>query len=161
MNKYFSVSFLAIATVLLACQFANGQSDSKLANDNSTKAAIKKVLNDQAECWNKKDLDGFMKSYWKSEQLTFSGGGKTTRGWQATMDNYKKSYPPEKMGRLNFEKLEITVLSPESALVLGNWQLDFDGEKKGGNFSLVLKKQNKKWMIIHDHTSTLNPEESN
>jgi len=157
MNKRLPVSLLALATLLLSGDLANAQSDSKPNEKDTSKAAIKKVLTDQAECWNKKDIDGFMRSYWKSEQLTFSGGGKTTRGWQATMDNYKKSYPPEKMGRLNFDKLEISVLGPTSALVLGNWHLDVNGEKKGGNFSLVFMKQENKWVIIHDHTSALKP----
>ena len=48
------------------------------------------ILREQAEAWNRGDIEQFMEAYWKSEQLTFSSGGRTTRGWQATLDNYRK-----------------------------------------------------------------------
>jgi len=36
--------------------------------------AIRKLLEEQAEAWNKGDLEGFMKGYWKSPELTFYSG---------------------------------------------------------------------------------------
>src|SRR5262245_11322536 len=51
---------------------------------------IEKTLSDQAAAWNRGDLDAFMAAYWKSEQLTFSSGGETQRGWQATYDRFKR-----------------------------------------------------------------------
>lgn len=122
---------------------------------------IKSLLTVQSKCWNDGDIDGFMQTYWNSEDLTFSSSGKTTRGWQATLDNYKNSYPKDKMGTLTFDGLEVTMLSEEAALVLGNWHLsipqkDLDEDaKKDGNFSLVLKKIDEAWKIIHDHSSSL------
>jgi uncharacterized protein (TIGR02246 family) len=125
---------------------------------------IEKLLTVQAQCWNEGDIDGFMQTYWKSEDLTFSGGGNTTRGWQATLDRYKKSYPKDKMGQLTFDGLETTLLSDEAAMVLGRWHLSIpqkegDDIKKDGNFTLVLKKLEGEWKIIHDHSSTLEPKE--
>ena len=120
-------------------------------------AAIKKVMSEQVASWNKGDLDSFMKGYWKSEKLTFSAGGKTTRGWQQTLDNYKKSYsPPKEMGKLHFDELKIMMIESKSALVLGNWHLKMkDDTKLDGNFSLVVKQFDDGWKIIHDHSSTL------
>ena len=88
------------------------------------KKTIESLLNEQDECWNRGDIEGFMETYWKSEDLTFSGGGQTTRGWQATLDRYKKSYPRDKMGQLHFDGLETTLLADNVAQVLGNWHLD-------------------------------------
>ncbi len=126
--------------------------------ESSTKD-IPLLLKTQAECWNRADIEGFMETYWKSEKLTFSAGGKTTRGWQATLDRYKKSYPADKMGQLKFSGLEVTPLGSEAALVLGKWHLELPGKAgkvtKGGNFSLVLQKLGGKWKIIHDHSSSL------
>lgn len=117
---------------------------------------IKTVLSAQAEAWNQGDLEKFMETYWKSEKLTFSSGGTTTRGWQATLDRYKKNYTPEKMGKLHFTDLEVTILETKTALVLGNWHLNVeDGSKSDGNFSLVVTQINGKWKIIHDHSSLL------
>lgn len=117
---------------------------------------IESVLTIQTKAWNSGDIDAFMEHYWKSEQLTFSSGGKTTRGWQKTKDNYKKRYPnKDKMGQLSFSDLEITKLSNEAALVLGRWQLTRKEDKPGGNFSLTFRSMNGRWLIVHDHTSLL------
>jgi uncharacterized protein (TIGR02246 family) len=133
--------------------------------EKSTTNELEQLLTTQAECWNRGDIEGFMETYWKSDDLTFSGGGKCTRGWQATLDRYKKNYPKDEMGHLTFDGLEITMLGDEAALILGNWQLtnpqkDKEAEEKGGNFSLVLKKIEGAWKIIHDHSSTLEQKEN-
>ena len=99
-----------------------------------------------------------MATYWHSGQLTFSSGGKTTRGWQETLDQYKKSYPAGSMGTLHFDRLEVELLSEQVALVLGHWHLDDQGKKKDGNFSLVFKKIGGQWKIVHDHSSSLKAE---
>ena len=123
-----------------------------------TKKEIESLLARQDACWNSEDIEGFMQTYWKSDKLTFSGGGKTTRGWQATLDRYKASYPRGQMGNLNFDQLEVNLLSASVALVLGRWHLDIQGENKDGNFSLVMKKFDGGWKIVHDHSSTLETE---
>jgi beta-aspartyl-peptidase (threonine type) len=115
------------------------------------------VLELQTAAWNRGDLLEFMETYWKDERLTFSGGGQTMRGWQATLERYQRGYPREKMGQLKFDEISCELLGSEAALVLGNWHLDFNGEQKQGNFSLVLKKFADRWLIIHDHSSTLLP----
>lgn len=94
-----------------------------------------------------------MQPYDRSPYLTFSSGGKVTRGWQATLDGYRKRYPTrEAMGHLTFSDLEITELGNQAALVLGRWRLDRD-EPIGGAFTLVFTKKGSRWRIVHDHTS--------
>jgi len=118
--------------------------------------SIKAVLSKQSDAWNKADLDGFMDHYWNSEELTFSSGGTTTRGWNATIARYERRYAtPKTMGRLTFDHLEVTPLSDSAALVLGQWHLERATDKLGGNFSLVLRRIQSRWVIIHDHTSSL------
>lgn len=121
-------------------------------------ASPREVLQAQSAAWNRADIDGFMEHYWKSDQLTFSAGGKTTRGWQATKARYKQRYTtPEKMGRLEFDHLEFTPLGDAAALVLGQWHLKRANDNLGGNFSLVFRRLDARWVIIHDHTSSLDP----
>ena len=97
-----------------------------------------------------------MEHYWKSDDLTFSSGGKTTRGWNATLDRYREQYPTrEKMGRVGFSGLEITPLGDSAALVLGEWKLDRESEPLSGNFSIVFRKLDGRWVVVHDHTSLL------
>ena len=117
------------------------------------KADITKVMTEQAAAWNKGDIDGFMKGYWKSEDLIFVSNV-VTRGWQQTLDRYKKSYnTKEKMGTLTFSDLEIDVLSKDSAKVLGSWIVATNDKASGGKFTLIFKKFRDGWKIVHDHTS--------
>ncbi len=129
--------------------------DSAADQTSDEQQRIQALLEAQVQCWNRGDIDGFMETYWKSEKLTFSGGGKTTRGWTATRDRYKARYPRDKMGTLKFDQLETSLLSDGVALVLGRWYLDQQGPQVEGNFTLVLKKFDDGWKIVHDHSSTL------
>ena len=116
---------------------------------------VRKVLDAQVAAWNKGDLDEFMAGYWRSPDLTFFAGGNVTRGWEATLERYRKRYRSEgkEMGRLAFRDLDITVLGPDSAVVRGRWQLELKSEKPGGLFTLLFRKRPEGWRIVHDHTS--------
>lgn len=124
------------------------------AFDAGLQAELVKVLNSQVAAWNRGDIDGFMQGYWKSDDLTFSSGGKTTRGWQATHDRYLSRYPNrEVMGTLAFSELEAWRIDTDAALLLGRWRLTRTSDAVGGNFSLVMRRIDGQWRIIHDHTS--------
>ena len=117
-------------------------------------ADITKVMTDQAKAWNNGDIDGFMKGYWNSDKLVFVSGDNVTRGWQPTLDRYKKSYDSRaKMGTLTFSDLEITVLSKDSAVVLGSWSLAREADNPHGKFTLTFRRFKDGWRIIIDHTS--------
>lgn len=122
---------------------------------------ILNVLHRQVDAWNQGDIAGFMDTYWNSEQLTFSSGGETERGWQATIQRYRTRYPDKQtMGHLTFSNLEVTRLGDSAALVIGNWQLQRDHDSPRGKFSIVLRHMDDKWLIIHDHSSSLQPSTS-
>ncbi|MCP4189998.1 MAG: DUF4440 domain-containing protein [Planctomycetaceae bacterium] len=120
------------------------------------KSVITEVLTKQSKAWNAGDLGRFMESYWNSNQLTFSSGGKTLRGWEETKLRYETRYPtPAKMGRLSFGDLEMFSLGDDSAYVLGRWSLRRQAGDLEGNFTLVFRKINGRWLIVHDHSSLL------
>jgi ketosteroid isomerase-like protein len=148
------VSFFLAVAALVSPAHAQG---AKTAAGSNEVESIKKLLNDQKECWNRQDIEGFMTGYWRSEEMTFSGGGKIARGWQATIDRYKKNYPKEKMGQLDFRNIEVTLLSDSAAMVLGDFHLTMPDRVSEGNFTLVLKKMSDGWKVIHDHSSSLEP----
>jgi len=122
----------------------------------SPRAAIQHVLDDQTAAWNKGDLEGFMAGYWKSPELTFSSGKERTRGWQATIERYRKRYQSEgrEMGQVSFSDVDIEPLGPDSAFVRGRWKVVNSKETLGGQFTLIFKKLPEGWRIIHDHTSS-------
>ena len=118
--------------------------------------AIKHVLVSQVEAWNRGDLQGYMSGYSRSTDLTFFSGATVTKGWQPTLERYQKRYQGEgkEMGKLEFQDLNVDVLSPTTAVVTGKWQLTMsDGKQLGGLFTLVFKRQQDGWRIVHDHTS--------
>jgi uncharacterized protein (TIGR02246 family) len=118
------------------------------------KAAIRAVLDTQVAAWNKGDIDGFIKGYWNSPEMTFVSGNNVTRGWQPTLERYKKSYDTRaKMGVLSFSELEITILGKDAALVLGRFTLVRETDKPTGMFTLTFRKFKDGWKIILDHTS--------
>jgi beta-aspartyl-peptidase (threonine type) len=120
----------------------------------SPASAITSILADQQSAWNRGDVDGFMKGYWESPQLTFAGSSGITRGWQPVLERYRKNYPDQKtMGHLDFTEVEVRPLGKEAALVLGRWHLRRDSDELGGAFTLVFQRFPEGWRIIHDHTS--------
>ncbi|HEV2176997.1 MAG TPA: DUF4440 domain-containing protein [Terriglobia bacterium] len=117
---------------------------------------IRAVLDAQVAAWNRGDVNAFMQGYWKSEKTEFVGSQGVLRGWQAVLDRYRRQYPDRAaMGHLTFSDLEINVLAPDAALVLGQWQLERAKDRPGGVFTLVFRKFPEGWRIIHDHTSVV------
>lgn len=139
------------AIVILA--FALTSFGQSTAQKEKAVADIKAVMNEQAAAWNRGDLESFMAGYWKSDQLVFVSS-RVTRGWQPTLDNYKKSYPDKAaMGTLSFTDLEVTVLSKDAAVVLGSWMLKREKDEPKGKFTLIFRKFKEGWRIVHDHTT--------
>ncbi|MBS1795136.1 MAG: nuclear transport factor 2 family protein [Acidobacteria bacterium] len=124
------------------------------AKDDKIKADVRKVLDEQVAAWNRGDIDGFMKGYWNSPEMTFVSGQTVTKGWQPTLERYKKSYDSRaKMGVLSFSELEITVTGKDSAVVLGRFTLEREKDKPTGMFTLNFRRFKAGWRIILDHTS--------
>jgi ketosteroid isomerase-like protein len=121
-----------------------------------SKSAVENVLRTQQAAWNRHDLDGFIAGYWNSPELTFFSGAKQTSGWQATLDRYRATYasPGHEMGKLDFSELRVEMLGSDAAFVRGAWQLTMsDGKTPHGRFTLIFRKFQEGWKIVHDHTS--------
>lgn len=144
--KNIFISF-ALSLVLGSVIFAQSKED-------KIKTNVRQVMDEQVAAWNRGDIDGFMQGYWNSPQMTFVSGNSFTKGWQPTLERYKKSYDTRaKMGVLSFTDLEITVTSKESAVVLGRFTLVREMDKPTGLFTLNFRKFKDGWKIILDHTS--------
>ncbi len=108
----------------------------------------------QQKAWNTGDIDAFMEGYWNNSQLAFIGSRGVTRGWQQTLDNYKRGYPDEAaMGTLTFEVLELRSLNPEACFMIGKYSLVRAEDNPSGYFNLLWEKKNGQWVIVSDHTS--------
>ena len=141
-----------IVTLLLGLSpcFARPQ-----ANRGTADQQIRGVLDKQVEAWNHRDLEGFMLGYWRSEKLSFFSGATKLAGWQATIERYRQRYQGEgrEMGQLDFSELRIETLGQRAAFVRGHWRLKLSNGDAGGIFTLIFKRFQDGWKIVHDHTS--------
>ena len=144
----------ARAESAIAARRAADDEELLTADDDSIRAAVETILRAQESAWNQGDIEAFMEHYWRSDDVTFSSEGNTTRGWTETLKRYRQRYATrEQMGRLTLSELEIMPLGDSAALVLAHWQLERESEPVSGNFSLVIRKIDDRWLIVHDHTS--------
>jgi ketosteroid isomerase-like protein len=119
---------------------------------------IRSVLRAQQDAWNRGDIDGFMNGYARSKSTVFISEDTLRRGWETVRDRYREKYSDRaKMGTLTFSDLEITPLSPDSAMVLGCWRLERANDRPHGRFTLIFRRLPEGWRIVHDHTSAAVP----
>src|ERR1044072_743116 len=115
---------------------------------------ITSILQLQRAAWNNGNLDSFMLYYWHSPELRFVSKKGVRKGWQEVYDNYKKSYAgKEQMGVLDFAIKSVDLINPSNAMVIGSWKVSNNSGIHEGYFTLWLKKINKQWVIVVDHTS--------
>lgn len=141
---------LAILLLILAVPLAAQTEQQK----SQIKTDVLAVMSEQVSAWNRGDVEGFMRGYWNSDQLVFASGDTVTRGWQPTVERYKKNYATKAaMGTLTFSDTEVTVLSKDAAVVLGSWALAREKDNPKGKFTLIFRRFKDGWKIVHDHTS--------
>jgi uncharacterized protein (TIGR02246 family) len=121
-------------------------------------AEIQSVLHAQQDAWNRGDIDGFMNGYARSASTVFISEDEARRGWDTVRERYRQKYSDRtKMGALTFSEIEITLLSPDAAVVLGRWRLKRANDEPHGRFTLIFKLLPDGWRIVHDHTSAASP----
>ena len=84
----------------------------------------------------------------------FIGKSGVTRGWQHTLNNYKKGYPDTAaMGKLSFDIIKVEKLSKKHYWVAGKWMLRRANDAPSGHYMLLLRKIRGQWVIVADHSS--------
>ena len=138
------VLFIGLALFFSAAVSAQSKNESE----------ILRLLAGQTEAWNRGDIEGFMQTYWKSDSLLFIGKSGVNRGWQNTLNNYKRGYPDTAaMGKLSFDIIHVKKLSSKYYYVVGKWMLARTIGDLSGHYDLLLKKIKGRWYIVADHSS--------
>ena len=105
---------------------------------------IEALLEDQAKALNKGRIPDFMSAYEQSKDLIFTSGGNVRRGFRETLNKYQKTYgEKDLMGHLEFEILDLRMLNPSAAIVLGTWELTKTEKEGKGVFTLVMIRESK------------------
>ena len=142
---------LAAALGIAACSPATSPGDASI----DTAAAVRALLARQIADWNNGDVAAFMDGYWRDDAVRFASGGDVKRGWNRVLGDYERRYPDRAaMGRLQTAGVEVTELGPDSALVFGQWVVSANETDYCGLFTLVVRRIDGRWVVIHDHTSS-------
>jgi uncharacterized protein (TIGR02246 family) len=149
------VSLQTRLTLPITCNILMAALVCAAAEQSSNSASeIQSVLSAQQDAWNRGDIDAFMNGYAQSASTVFISGDEVTRGWETVRDRYRVKYSDRaKMGTLSFSDIEVTMLSPDAAVVLGRWRLKRANDEPHGRFTLIFKRLPEGWRIVHDHTS--------
>src|SRR6266446_479342 len=141
-----SCTFMAMAAFAAPEQTANALTQ------------IRSVLQAQQDAWNRGDIDGFMNGYARSGSTIFISEDTVRRGWETVHERYREKYSDRaKMGNLTFSEIQVTPLSPDSAVVIGRWKLQRAKDRPHGLFTLIFKRLPEGWRIVLDHTSAAAP----
>lgn len=127
-----------------------------LFSQQGAREEIQKMLNEQTAAWNRGDLVGFMRGYEDSPELTFFSGDTIAKGWQATLERYRKKYQGEgkEMGQLSFTDADLEMLGADAAVYTARWHLALrNGQKLEGLTTVICKLAKDGWRIVHDHSS--------
>ena len=114
---------------------------------------ILELTNGQQAAWNAHDIETFMADYWNSEEMTFQSMNNRLKGWDSLLKRYETNYAGEQMGKLTFTDTEVKVLTPDYAYVIGRYNVEQPDGIKVGLYTILLKKIEGAWKIIHDHSS--------
>jgi ketosteroid isomerase-like protein len=153
-SKYlFTFASLLLLAAVVVVGYQKGVP--KSPDEDQNVAAVRAVIEAQAAAWNRGDVDGYMEGYAKEDGTTFVSGDTITRGWQTVHDRYQARYDTRaKMGTLAFSELEFKPLSEFYLMATGRWQLTRAGDTPHGRFTLIFRRTNAGWRIVHDHTSS-------
>jgi len=124
------------------------------ATPQADRAAILDTVHRMEAAWNRGDFRGYMAGF-KNPDVIFVSGGKFQEGWQGTLDHYIRDYggSPERRGRLHFYNMKVDLLSPNAAMLIGQYRLERGPRITEGVNTRLFSKIKGKWLITVNHVS--------
>jgi uncharacterized protein (TIGR02246 family) len=134
----------AIPILILTASIAMAQSD---------EAAIRAVIQKELDTWNSGDIEGYVNLYAPVDSVRMIYNGGEVIGKENILQFYKKHWPKDRMGRLEFTDVRLERVSPEYFYTQGHFHVtQADGKKVKGRFSGLMKKIDGKWYLYTDHS---------
>ena len=123
------------------------------------RADITTMLANAAANWNRGDLDAFVSDYAPGAETTFIGSRGVLRGPDAIRAAYAPRFAPGGVrDSLSFELVDVDPLSSDLTHVIATYILARhvgarDSVTARGPTSLLMRRVNGRWRIVHDHSS--------
>lgn len=117
------------------------------------------MLANSARSWNRGDLAAFIQDYLPSNETTFVTSKGVLHGPSAIRTVYERRFAPGGVrDSLSFELLDVDPLAPGLANVIARYTLTRpvagrDSVTSQGPTSLVMRRVDGHWRIVHDHSS--------
>jgi len=125
----------------------------------SIRAELETMLARAAVNWNRGDLDAFMEDYLPSDSTTYIGGKGLLRGPAAIRASYAPLFTDRAVrDSLSFAILDVDPLAPGVVNLIGQYTLarrvgGRDSVTARGPTSLLVRRVDGRWRIVHDHSS--------
>lgn len=157
-----AAGLLLAATVLAVAGCRIEHTDEPTGREMSSTGLVRQVtlvLSESAAGWNRGDLGTFMAAYLDSPTTTYWGATGLVQGYEAIRRHYAPRFRPGAVrDSLSFEDVRARRLGSDYALATARWVL-FRGDTvaSSGPFTLILRRMEGDWRIIHDHSSSFRP----
>ncbi len=124
------------------------------ASPQTDRTTILGVIHRMEDAWNRGDFRGYMAGF-RNPDVVFVSGGKFQDGWQGTLDHYIRDYggSAERRGQLHFYNMKVDVLSPNAAMLIGQYRLVRGTRVTEGVNTRLFKKFHGHWLITMNHVS--------
>jgi ketosteroid isomerase-like protein len=124
------------------------------ANPRDDRRAILATIHRMEAAWNRSDFRGYMAGF-KNPDVVFVSGGKFQAGWQGTLDHYIRDYggSAERRGKLHFYNMKVDLLSPNAAMLIGQYRLERGAHVTEGVNTRLFRKVGGRWLITMNHVS--------
>lgn len=125
-------------------------------------ARVRAMLDSSAAGWNGGDLETFMSVYLPTARTTYVGGGGVRMGYESIRQRYAPLFTEgADRDSLRFEDLRVRAVTNDVSVGVATWVLhDTTGVTGSGPFTLVLRRTDGGWRIVHDHSSSWPEEEA-
>jgi uncharacterized protein (TIGR02246 family) len=147
------------ALLLVACARTTGAYHASTAERASIRDQIAAMLVRSAANWNRGDLDAFVADYLSGDTTTYVGGRGILRGTPPIRAAYAPRFAPGGVrDSLSFVLLDVDPLAPDVVNVIARYVLarhvvGRDSVTATGPTSLVMRRVEGRWRIVHDHSS--------
>jgi hypothetical protein len=149
---------LQVRSLLAFVPFIIFHSGNLNAAESKVPEKIQAVLDAQIVAWNRGDVAGFMEGYQRSPDLIYMGNKSVIRGWQELLDSYRTRFKKPggvEMGVLRLSEENVIMLTRDAAIIWGKFDVSTsDGKRRGGAYTLVMRKLPEGWRTVYDRTST-------
>jgi uncharacterized protein (TIGR02246 family) len=116
---------------------------------------IRSLLEEQASCWNRGELNRYL-SYYAQDAVYLPSDGPPLHGVIAIRRSLEARYGfvTRPLGRLTYCGLFSRAVSPNLAFAVGSYRVDAAEAgcpPRTGRFSLLLRRRDQTWEILLDH----------